>query len=132
MGLDALIRTAYRVAHSATASLQVTVLHQRWRGKDGYGKPKYADALERTAIVEPTRRFIRGANGQDLQARATVTFLAPLDDLNVGLAVPGRQNPTDPRDVITLPDGTTCPILDIVSMTDPTTERPYAETVILG
>lgn len=132
MGLDAIIRSGLRVANQVTASLQATVTHERWKSVDGYGKPTYALAIDRTAIVEKTQRRMQTDTGETVMAKAKVTFLEPIADLDTGSTITGRQHPTDARDRITLPDGTTGPILAIEGMVDPSTERPYFEAVWLG
>lgn len=132
MGFDAILRSGLATAHRITGSLQATVQHERWKSIDGYGLPTYARAIDRTAIVEKTQKLIRTAGGAEVMAKTRLTFLTPLSDLDTGSTITGRQHPTDVRDRITLPDGTTGPILDIEGMTDPTTDRNYFEVIFLG
>ena len=128
MGLDALIRAGLRTAHALTADLQAEVLHEAWTGADGYGQATFAGVQKRAAIVEQRQRAIRGRDGEVVMTRARVLFLAPLTPQGAD----GRIEPIDSRDRLTLPDGTTGPILDVEGLMDPTTDAPYYAAVWLG
>jgi hypothetical protein len=43
-----------------------------------------------------------------------------------------RQQPIDMRDIITLPNGDSAPVVDMSGFGDPATNAPYAPTVTLG
>ena len=129
MALDAIVRKGVSLANRLTADLQDTVTHEAWIGHDGFGKPQYDPAIiSRQAVVEMDQRLIRLADGQEVQQRARVTVIGPI----TGNGAKGRKEPVDPRDRITLPDGTIGPILDVKGVSDPTTGAPYAYTIILG
>jgi hypothetical protein len=133
MGFDALFRAALSVANTITADLQTTVAHERWSGTNSYGKPTYLTAVDRLAIIEKKQKRVAGPNGTEIVAHARVQFLAPIPDATLyGVELTNRRNPIDPRDRFTLPDGTTCPVVDIEGVFDPTTDRPYVEGVWLG
>jgi hypothetical protein len=70
----------------------------------------------------------RMANGQEVMQRATVTFIGPV----TANGAVDRQEPIDPRDKITLPDGSTGSILSIEGVADPSTSYPYMFVVALG
>lgn len=128
MGLAAIVRSAVATANGVTSDLQVAVTHEAWTGVDGQGSSSYAAGVSRDAIVEHKQRLVRTAAGEMLMARARLMFLEPIPDNGAT----GRREPIDPRDRITLPDGSTGPILDVQGMTDPATDRPYALEVFLG
>jgi hypothetical protein len=133
MGLAAIIRSGVATANKVTGGsggLQAIVLHNAWTGKlaDGYGTERYAGNVERRALVEFKQRMIKTSSGQLLMSRATVTFLEPIE----ANGATGRQEPIDSRDVITLPDGTTGPILDISGFVNNETNAPYFSVVSIG
>lgn len=128
MSLDALVRSGVAIAKSVTADLQVTVEHEAWTGVDGYAAPTYASAKKRQALVERTQRVIRTATGENQVARVRVLFLEPIK----ANGADGRVEPIDPRDRLTLPDGTVGQILDVSGMFDPTTDAPYFCEVFCG
>jgi hypothetical protein len=133
MGLDAILRAGLRAAHALTADLQSTVSHERWSGVNSYGVPTYLTAVDRTAIIEKKQKRVAGPNGTDIVATARLQFLEPLaDTTQYGVVLSNRRNPVDPRDKFTLPDGTSCPVVDIEGVFDPTTDRPFVEAVWLG
>lgn len=129
MALDTLVRGAFKTANRLTASLQTTVQHERWKAVDGYGKPSFLPAVERTALVmQKTKRF-SGAGGEDIVANTQIVFLEPLVDSPVRATVPGRFRPTDPRDRLTMADDRVVTIVSVEGLEDPSTTKPYAETV---
>lgn len=133
MSFDAIIRSGLRSAHAITASLQSAVAHERWSGVDSYGKPTYLTSVDRTAIIEKKQKRVAGPNGTEILATSRVQFLTPLPDATqYSVVLSNRRNPIDPRDRFTLPDGTTCPVVDIEGVFDPSTDRPYIEAVWLG
>lgn len=93
---------AVAAADTATADLglQVEVSHEAWSGKDGYGKPTYAAAVTRSALVQEGTNQVRLVSGETITTRACISFLRPVA--------------VDPRDRITLPSGYTGPIVDNV------------------
>jgi hypothetical protein len=128
MDLSGLVRGAAAIARSVTDSLQVTITHEAWIGNDAYGAPLFATAVARAALSEQKQVLRRTANGENVLSRTKLTFLDPIS----GNGADGRREPFDPRDRITLPDGTTGPILDVSGLADPTTSYPYMYEVYLG
>lgn len=128
MGLDGVLRKGVAVAARTTRSLQLDVTLERWTGSDGRGGKTLASPIKVRAIVDRTHRTVRSATGQEVLSTVKLTILTPLAKQGAS----GRQEPIDPRDVITLPDGTTSPILDVRGVLDPTTRAPYATDVFLG
>lgn len=132
MGLANIVRNAVKIADNVTKDLQVDVTHEAWTGRDAYDVPEFDDAVTLKALVEPMHRQVRLSNGQDVIQRAKVTIIGPVEDNGGGTATDPRHEPIDPRDRITLPDGTTGPILSVNGLTDPSTNRPYLYEVALG
>jgi hypothetical protein len=131
MGLGSVIRNAVANVDAITGGedgLQVSITHRAWTARDKYNKPTYASAVTRKAVMKSLQRMIRTTGGQEVLARASLTFLTPI----TANGAEGRREPVDPRDLITLPDGTTGPILDVTGTVDPETDAPYALKVILG
>lgn len=129
MGLDAIVRNAIRIGKQAAGDLIVTVQHEPWIGADMYKQPSYAAAEDRAAIVDVRREQIAGGGDTETVQNIVVTFLDPF----VAQGADGRREPVDPRDRITLPDGTVAPIVEIRgSALDPTTNLPFMVEVVLG
>jgi hypothetical protein len=130
MGLADIVRNGVALANRLTADLQAEVTHEAWTGQDDTGAPTYASAKTRTAIVERRQRLRRSPSGQELMSRHVVAFLAPI----AANGAADRQEPIDPRDRITLPDGSTGPIIDVVSTVDSesATGHGYMYEVYLG
>lgn len=114
MGLADTVRNAVATAHALTADLQATVTHRAWTGQDETGKATYASAVSRTAIVEQRQRMLRQRDGTEIMTAAMLTFLAPI----AANGAATRREPIDPRDVFTLPDGTSGPVVDVAGLTD--------------
>lgn len=128
MGLADIVRSGVAVANTLTAGLQVTVSHYAWTGHDVYGAPTFAAAVSRSALVDMTRKLRRMPDGQESVAHAVITIVGPIT-ANGGS---NRQEPIDPRDKFTLPDGSTGPILDIKGLLDPSTNKPFMYEVVIG
>lgn len=127
-GFSSIVRSGVAIANRLTAGLQVQVSHEAWIRDDGKGKPVYATAISRPAIVQPKSRLRRAPNGREVMQRAAIVFVGPVEANGAA----GRQEPIDPRDKLTLPDGTTGPILGVDGLTDPKTNAPYMYEVALG
>lgn len=128
MGLDSIIRNAITLANSVTADLQTTVTHEAWIGQNSRGLPTYDDAVSRSAVVEFKQVRRRRPDGSETLQAARVTFVGPI----ASNGADGRREPIDNRDRITLPNGYSGPILEVLGVVDPTTGAPYALDVILG
>jgi hypothetical protein len=128
MGLDSIVRAAVDIADTVTSSLQASVVHSAFTGQDAFGKPTYATAVSRLAIVEYKIRQHMTATGKLVESRAKVSFIRPIAPNGAA----NRSEPIDTRDKIILPDGTTGPIVDVVGLVDPTTNRTYLSEVYIG
>lgn len=121
MGLNDTITKLISVADKATKTLQVDVTHKPWLADDVRGKPQYGSATTLKGIVERDRRTVRSRNtsGDDVEliTVAKVTFLS-----NVTLKH---------KDLLTLVDGTSGPIVSIKSVDNPA-GGGYAMEVRIG
>jgi len=128
MGLLDVVRSAVKIADNVTKPLQAEVKFEKSTGKDRYGKVNFDRApVYLKAIVDWKQKHVRTTSGNLTVTRASVTFLdvAALAEATVNEGV----NDTDK---ITLPDGTTGPILDMSGFIDPGTGQPIATEVFLG
>lgn len=131
MGYEDLIRSGVALASSQFESMKLDVSHAAYIGQTGDGEDDFAPAVTRRALVDLTKRQRFTANGQLVMTFATLTFLDPIED-TVPNSGQTRQQPIDPRDVITLPDGGTAPIVQAGAFADSGTNRPFLQEVILG
>ena len=131
MGYEDLTRAGVALASSQFETMKVNVTHEAWIGQDGEGGDQFASPVTRRALVDLTKRQRMTGSGQLVMTFAAVTFLDPIADTtpNAGQV---RQQPIDPRDVITLPDGGTAPIVQAGAFADSATERPFFQEVVLG
>jgi hypothetical protein len=131
MSFADLVRNAVALANSLTADLQVNVSHKAWTGDDDTGKPTYATAITRKAIVSDSSKRIKRDDGEEIVARTYIAFLEPIAPRTP--SVSGRHDPLDERDQLTLPDGRSGPIVDTDGgLVDPSTGRTYFHQVWLG
>lgn len=129
MGYDDIVRGGVATIKRTTSSLQVDATLEQWNGNSASGARTYATAATYSVLEDRRVRDIRLRTGDIVTSRARVTFLE--DVAENGTA--GRREPVDPRDRLTLSDGTTGPILDVPSgLVDPDTNRPYLSDVWLG
>ena len=128
MSLAEIVRSGVAMAREVSDSLLVEVKHQAWIGLTSFGAPNYADPVTRRAVVEMKQRRVQMENGEVAVSRTQVTFIEPLPANGAA----NRREPLDLRDVITLPDGTSGPILDISGVFDPETNAPYMLQIFLG
>jgi hypothetical protein len=125
-GLLKLLRKSVELADKVTSTLQSTVTLKRYTGQTGFGKT-WAAPVSLDAIVDWRQRQVRTPAGLLSVSRAMVTFL-DVDALKAATAGQGIQD----EDIITLPDGTTGPILDMAGFIDRETTIPVATEVFLG
>lgn len=122
MGLLDAVRAGVAAANKVTADLQPNVLHEAAivpAVRDVFGNPARAAAVARPGLVEDSRKVVKTASGELVQARAKITFLDP--------AVVVQSD-----DKLTLPDGTTGPILEVRGFVDRGTGKPILSEVYLG
>ena len=128
MSLLDTVRQAVKIADTQTKSLQATVSLQHVAGPpDGQGNQEYNAVVLMRAIVDWKQKQLRTVEGVLTVSRASVMFL---DVAEVASATNGEG--IDDHDIITLPDGTTGPILDMAGFIDAGTGQPIATEVFLG
>lgn len=116
------------LVNTLTLGVQSLVSHEAWTGQDVFGADTYAAPVSRLAVIDRTNK-VQVRDAQTVTIAATITFIG--DVLPNGAA--GRREPIDPRDIITLPDGFTGPIIDSPnSVIDPVTGRGFIQEVMLG
>lgn len=127
MSLLNILRNGVAIANTVTKPLQATVSYERYVSSDYAGEKTYAVAVDLRAIVDWKQKQVRTASGILSVSRASVMFIdiVELDAATGGLGI-------SDADRITLPDGTTGPILDMAGFIDAGTGRPLATEVYLG
>jgi hypothetical protein len=107
------------VADPMTDSFQDTVSWAHCTGDDGQGGNTFAATVNVKALVNRKKRSAYTQSGELAEIIATLTFVSPLTAV-------------DGRDIFTLADGTTAPIVEAGGFTDPTTHQAFVTKVMLG
>jgi hypothetical protein len=110
-----------KIADTLTAGVQGPVTYEAYTGADGDGDESYASPTTIYCVVDQTRKSNATPTGRVVTTVATLTF--PRGGINI-----------NPKDKITLADGTTGPlILDAPdAVFDPLTGRGFITTVKIG
>lgn len=129
MGYEDIIRNGVATADRLTKSLQPRVKLRRWQSGGGYEGEKFAAPIYVRAIVNMELRDHHTGSGQVIATRAHIMVLERIGrEGNVG-----RIEPVDRRDEITLPDGSTGPIVEVGGPgIDPDTNLPYLVEIWIG
>lgn len=127
-GFADIIRSGVAIADNLTQSLQPSVTHEPFTGKNGEGGYSYGTGVQRAALVERKAKMVRNAQGEEVVSTHVVTFLRPI----AANGSPGRREPIDHRDRMTMPDGSKPKILSIEDFTDKDTSAGYFYVVHLG
>lgn len=128
MSLLDIVRSAVKIADQVTKPLQCDVTLEHYAGSDEYGALDPAPApVTLKAIVDGKQQQVRTMAGVLSVSRATVMFL----DVAALLAATNGEGIND-QDVITLPDGTTGPILNLAGFVDAGTGQEVATEVYIG
>jgi len=113
-------------AHFSTAQ---TVTHEPWISNTSQGRPTFGASSTYKAAVKDSIESVRDQQGEVVTEKGTVvSFLEPVA-ANGSL---GRDEPIDPRDRITLPDGQVGVVRGVEGLVDPGTGYPYLPVVTLG
>lgn len=96
---------------------------------DAAGQGRFSSPVSFQALVIRQQKTVMKSDGQEAVATTYVMFLEELTPQGTGN---GRREPLDERDVITLSDGTTGPILTITGVMDQLNSTPYYAEVYLG
>lgn len=127
MSLLTILRTGVRIIDNVTKDLQGDVIYERAIiDPSGYGRG-FEAAVTMKAIVDWRQKQVRTLAGVLSTSRATVIFL----DIDEMVAATAGEGISD-HDKITLPDGTTGPILNMSGFIDAGTTHPIATEVFLG
>lgn len=120
MDIPALVRAGVATAKGLVGSAMVTVQVEHWDGVtlDAFGNPDLDAPVPYRAVWTKKQGAVRSTTQVLVQYQSTLGFLDP-----ISLRVEDR---------ITLPDGTTGPILNFGGAVDPGTDLPYAAKVYLG
>lgn len=120
MGLLDIVRSGIAVANTLTQDLQATITREAFTsGQDVRGEPNRSTGVSVKAIVEYKTRQVKTPSGEFVTSRAKVTILDPSIVIHV-------------KDKLTLPDGTSGPILEVVGLADRVTGRPVMSEVYIG
>lgn len=128
MSLLDVVRSGVAIADGITKPLQPTVTFERMvLSGDGYGTKTYPVSVPLTAIVDWKSMQLRTPSGVLDVIRPHIMFL------NIGdiVAATGGAGISE-EDKITLPDGTTGPILNMRGFMDAGTGHPIATELDLG
>lgn len=131
MALVDVVRAGVKIASGVTKSFQDVVTHQAWIGQDGAGRDRFAAAVTRRALVDRTTRNAETSTDVLVTVVATLTFLDPVLPTTPETGQV-RANPIDPRDIFTLTDGTTAPVVSGGGLQDAGAGVPFVSSVVLG
>jgi hypothetical protein len=96
---------------------------------DVYGTGEWSQPVAFQAVVERIQKMVKKSDGQEAMAASYIAFLEEIPPRGTG---GDRKEPLDPRDIITLSDGTTGPILTMTGLMDQATSAMYLIEVFLG
>lgn len=144
MSLINTLRNGVAAVDRVSASLQSTIVHEAWIGSSpastpsGYPAGGYAGQSPTTAqlaapitlpaIVEWAAMRVDPKTGAVIQTLAKITIPRAVP----ANGAPGRTEPFDDRDVITLPNGVIGPIVAIEGLLDPGTGALLMTEMWLG
>lgn len=127
MSLLDTLRSGVAITDKVTKPLQATVKFEKHLGDDGYGSDTFGPPQYLPAICDWRQQELRTAQGELTVSRVAITFLNVADVARVT-----NNEGIDEQDRLTLPDGTTGPILDMSGFIDAGTGQPVATEVFLG
>jgi hypothetical protein len=127
MSLLDVLRSGVAIADSILKPLECDVTLERYIGTDGYGTDLWAPPVTMKAICDWRQAQVTTVGGSLAVSRVVVTFI----DIKEMEAKTNGEGISD-QDRITLPDGTTGPILDMAGFIDAGTGQPLATDVYLG
>lgn len=119
MGLLDIVRTGVNIARQQTADLQASVSYESWLRTEGDGTRVFDTPRSVPALVTRRQKLVKTASGEMVMSQASIAFLDPAIVVNE-------------LDRITLPDGTTGPILNSDGFVDRGTGHPILTEVYLG
>jgi len=129
MALDTIIRNAVSTIDGITKSVQTTIVLTRWKSQSFSGEAEYAAPITLKAIVDYKQEQRQSPSGQTRVSKAYIIITSPLSPLG---SSPNRSEPLDERDIVTLPNMNTGPILETAGIVDSKTGLPYMHEIWLG
>ena len=102
--LSSVIRKSIEIADRVSKSLQAPVQHAAFKKYNRSGEPEHERPIARTAALVKKQQMKRATDGSERVSQAKLTFVGPVK--------------VDPRDKITLPDGTSPVIIAVESPID--------------
>jgi hypothetical protein len=130
MGLEAVIAGAVEAVRLSTETIQVQVQIEPWIGEPLAfgGPPQYGPLVLAQALVQEGLQHTKRSDGTYITTRARLSFLDPAAVPPNG--APGRREPIDPRDIVTLPSGLTGHLQELPGVQiNPATGQPYVRVV---
>lgn len=128
MSFANLVKNGVALANSLTSALQVGVTYRAWTGITAMGDYTYADPITVQALVEFKQQLVVDFSGNEVVSMHTINILQPIS----GNGAEGRTEPLDPRDLFTLPDGSTAKMATSETLVNPQTNAGYYHIVKLG
>lgn len=133
MGLGGIVRGIVPVIKDIIGGqdgLMDDVTIRYWqRDLDDAGTGDYSDPVAFQAVVIRIQKLVVTSSGQEAMSTSQIIFVEELPAHGEA----GRREPLDERDIITLSDGTTGPILTVgPGLMDQGTHAPYLLEVFLG
>lgn len=133
MGLGSLVRdVALPLVNTVIGGqdgLKDDVTIQYWEyDEDEAGTGHYSSPVSFQAVVVRQSKMVKKSDGQEAMS---ATYLAFTEAMPAHGGA-DRREPLDERDIITLSDGTTGPILSIEGLMDQVASAPYLLEVYLG
>ncbi len=127
MSLATVVRNAVACAKSVTSALQADITHEAWTAPGTSGAPPtHAAGVTIPALIDQRPTAFRTALGLVIAVKAVIHILQPI----TANGAADREEPIDPRDKITLPNGTVgAPIMGAGGFVDPSTGLPYLYTI---
>jgi hypothetical protein len=127
-GFADLVTKGVALANQLTSTLQVGVSYQAWTGISAMGDYTYAAPVTVQALVEFKQELVVDYAGNEVVSMHTVNILEPI----AGNGAEGRTEPLDPRDIFTLPDGSSAKMATSETLINPVTDAGYYHVVKLG
>lgn len=118
MGYEDILRDGVVIIDSELDSMKLDVTHAVWTGDDTKGNDSWDTPVLHRVLVSRKRRTLYTPNGTLIHVLATLQFT---DAISV-----------HPKDIFTLPDGSTAPIVETGGFVDVGTDEPFATKVVLG
>jgi hypothetical protein len=127
-----ILESGISIARGLTSGVQETCILEQVTGSSPSGDLEYADPIEFHPIVDYTNK-VSIRNAQIVSISATLTVLESISFNTAAVIDPPRKNPIDLRDRITLPDGSTGPIISVPgSVSNPRTGTGFIQVIEIG